>query len=55
MSGKTYFVLLIVLILVSMIGGAFIFAKPSWGGAIFYLIMFLAFIGLAGHWIYNIK
>ena len=44
MSGKTYFVLFMVLILVSMIGGA-----------IFYFFMFIAFIGLAGHWIYNIK
>ena len=55
MSGKTYLVLLMVLILISMIGGAYIFPEPSWGGAIFYLFMFMGLIGLAGHWLYNIK
>ena len=55
MKGRTYLILFFLLIIVSLIGGGLIFNKPSWPGVVFYMIMFAALIGLAGHWIYNIK
>lgn len=43
------------IILVSVVGGTFIFNRPSWPGVFFYILMFVSLLLLAGHWLLKSK
>ncbi len=55
MQKSTYLILLMAVILVSVLGGTFVFREPSWPGILFYLIMFASLMLLAGHWLLKSK
>ena len=55
MRSSTYLIVLMVIILISVIGGTFIFNRPSWAGVFFYIAMFASLMILAGHWLLKSK
>jgi len=55
MKSSTYLILLMAIILISVLGGSFVFKEPSWPGILFYLLMFATLIILAGHWLLKSK
>lgn len=55
MRSSTHLILLMTIILISVVGGTFIFNQPSWAGVFFYILMFVSLILLAGHWLLKSK
>ena len=55
MQRTTYLIIFLSVIIISVLGGTFVFSEPSWPGILFYLIMFAALMILAGHWLLKSK
>jgi len=55
MQKSTYLILFMAVILISVLGGTFVFREPSWPGILFYLLMFASLMILAGHWLLKSK
>lgn len=55
MRRSTYLLLFMAVIIISVLGGTFVFGDPGWPGILFYLIMFASLMILAGHWLLKSK
>ena len=55
MQRSNYIILFMAVILISVMGGTFVFNEPSWPGILFYLLMFSLLILVAGHWLLKSK